>query len=332
MSGEPILCVDDDEQIRGLIAHMVRSAGHDCTTVGNVDDARQLLAEQPFSVVLCDIGLPGQSGLELLEELARTRPDVATVMVTGRDDPAIADIALSLGAYGYLTKPFARNELLIDLANALRRRRLEAERREYETKLEQMVAARTAQLEQAYTETVKRLGRAIDYHDGVTGEHVERVSAHAHRIALSLGLDRERADLVRLASPLHDVGKIAIPAAILGKPEPLSPDERLEMERHTEFGYDLLADSGSELLDLAATVARTHHERWDGGGYPRRLQGEEIPLEGRIVAVADVYDALTSDRPYRAALPVGEARAFLVQERGKAFDPRVVDAFLGGAE
>jgi putative two-component system response regulator len=328
---EPILCVDDDEQVRGLIASLVRSAGHECTTVGNVDEARSLLANRPFSVVLCDISLPGKSGLELLDELARTRPDVATVMVTGRDDPAEADKALAMGAYGYLTKPFARNELLINLSNALLRRRLEAERREYETELERMVAARTAQLERAYTETVTRLGRAIDYHDGVTGEHVERVSAYVHRIALALGLERERADALRLASPLHDVGKIGIPEAILGKPGSLTLDERLEMERHTEFGYELLADSGSELLDLAATIARTHHERWDGNGYPRRLEGETIPLEGRIVAVADVYDAMTSDRPYREPLSAEDARAYLLRERGEAFDPRVVDAFLADA-
>jgi putative two-component system response regulator len=329
---EPILCVDDDEQLQRLIARMVSDAGHDCTTVGNVDDARKLLSEQPFSVVLCDIGLPGKSGLELLEELVRTRPDVATVMVTGRDDPAVADIALSLGAYGYLTKPFARNELLIDLSNALRRRGLEAERRQYETKLEQMVAARTAQLERAYIETVKRLGLAIDYHDGVTGEHVERVAAHAQRLGLALGIDHAKADLLRLASPLHDAGKIAISEAILRKPGPLTADERLEMERHTEFGHELLAGSGSELLDLAATLALTHHERWDGTGYPRKLAGEAIPLEGRIVAVADVYDALTSDRPYRAALSEEDARAQILRERGNAFDPRVVDAFLGGSD
>jgi putative two-component system response regulator len=330
MNAEPILCVDDDEQVRRVIASMVRSAGHDCTTAGDVDQARRLLAEKPFSVVLCDINLPGKSGLELLEELAQTRPDVATVMVTGRDDPVVANAALALGAYGYLTKPFARNELLIDLSNALTRRRLERDRRDYEARLERTVAARTAELERAYGEIVKRLGRAIDYHDGVTGEHVERVSAYAYRIAVALGMSSERADLLHVASPLHDVGKIAIPDSILSKPGPLTAGERLEMERHTELGHELLAGSGSELLDVAAVVARTHHERWDGTGYPRGLEGEEIPLEGRIVAVADVYDALTSDRPYRRATSTEEARRYLLHQRGTAFDPAIVDAFLGG--
>lgn len=332
MTPEPILCVDDDVQVRRLIERMVTGAGHECIAVGSVDDARRLLAERHFSVVLCDIGMPGESGLELLEELARTRPEVATVMVTGSDDPKIADVALALGAYGYLTKPFAPNELLIDLANALRRRGLEAEHRAYEERLERMVAARTAQLERAYMETLMRLGRAIDYHDGITGEHVERVASCAHAIALTLGLDAEHAQRIRLAAPLHDAGKIAIPSSILRKPASLTDEERREMERHAELGYELLAGSGNDLLDLAATIAYTHHERWDGSGYPRGLAGEEIPLEGRIVAVADVYDALTSDRPYRGALSVHAARAHLRRECGRAFDPQVVDAFLGRAE
>jgi putative two-component system response regulator len=318
MSLERVLCVDDDDQARALIVRLVTAAGHDCVAAGSVDEARRRLADQSFSVVLCDIGLGGISGLELLDELARTRPDVATVMVTGRDDPGLAEVALSLGAFGYVTKPFAANDLMIDLSSALHRRRLEAERR----------TEADSALQRAYAETLSRLSRAVEYHDGATGAHLERVGTHAAAIATELGFDEARVELLRLAAPLHDMGKIAIPDALLLKTGELSEDERRLMEQHTEVGRELLGGSGSELLELAATLAWTHHERWDGRGYPRRLAGTDIPLEGRIVAVADVFDALTSDRPYRPALSTEAALDFIRAGSGRAFDPQIVEVFV----
>jgi putative two-component system response regulator len=342
MSGELILCVDDDAQIRGLISRLLQDSGHDCVTVGSAEEARRVLDERSFSVVLCDIGLPGRSGLDLVAELGRTHPEVATVMVTGRDDPEIADAALRLGAYGYLTKPFENNQLLIDVTEALRRRKLDAAQRSYASSLEETLAARNAQLEvaiarleqseselrRAYGETVTRLGRAIESHDGQTGAHVERVGSYVQQIALALGLGSDRAELLRLVSPLHDIGKIAVSDTILRKPGPLDGPERVAMERHTDVGHRLLCGSDNELLDTAAVIAWTHHERWDGGGYPRGLSGEGIPLEGRIVAVADVFDALISDRPYRPALSDVDAREHVASGRGSSFDPQVVDAFF----
>jgi putative two-component system response regulator len=318
MSGERVLCVEDDAQVRGLIARLVTAAGHDCVAVGTVAEARRLLAEESFSVVLCDIGLGGSSGLELLEELARTRPDIATVMVTGHDDPGLANVALGLGAVGYLTKPFAANELMIDLSTALHRRRFEAERR----------SEADSALQRAYAGTLSRLSRAVEYHDGATGAHLERVGRYAAAIATELRLGEARVELLRLAAPLHDMGKIAIADALLTKTGELTGDERRVMEQHTEVGRELLAGSGSELLELAATVAWTHHERWDGRGYPRRLAGVDIPLEGRIVAVADVFDALTSDRPYRPALSTEEALDVIRDGSGSAFDPQIVEVFV----
>ena len=339
---ERILCVDDDEQIRRLVMRVVSSAGHDCSSASDATEARARLSEEEYAVVLCDIELPGESGLDLLAELSHRSPDVAIVMVTGHDQPSIADAALELGAYGYLTKPFAANDLRIDLANALRRRRLEIERRAHEEVLQatvdlrtvelretvRMLAASELELRRAYRETVDRLGRAIDYHDLSTGAHVERVAVYATAIAYELGFDEAHAELLRLASPLHDIGKIAVPEQLLRKPGSLTPDERREMERHTLAGHALLAGSGNDLLDLAATVARSHHERWDGTGYPYGLATDEIPVEGRIVAVADVFDALTSDRPYGARLTHDEARAHIVAESAHAFDPKVVAAFI----
>lgn len=342
MTTESILCVDDDTAVRGVIAQVLTSVGHRCAEAGDAREARRLLAERAFTVVLCDIGLPGQSGLELLAELAGRRPTLATVMVTGLDDPDLADAALELGAYGYVTKPFDRNELLITVASAARRRRLEEEHRRHRSSLEATVAERTAQLERAYrtiagseaelrrayAETVRRLGRAMEYRDVETGAHVERVGLSAQAIADRLGLEAGVGDQLRLASPLHDIGKIAIGDAILLKPGPLDRHERQQVERHTTIGYELLTGSGNDLLELAATVAWTHHERWDGSGYPRGLRSEQIPLVGRIVAVADVFDALTSERPYRAAVEPREAAAYLEHERGRTFDSAVVGAFL----
>jgi putative two-component system response regulator len=319
---ERVLCVDDDAATRKLLVRLVAAAGHECVAANSVDDARQLLAEQSFSVVLCDIGLPGRSGLELLDELARTRPDIATLMVTGEHDPSVANTALQLGAYGYITKPFGANELLIDLTNALHRRRLDAERR----------AASESALQRAYAETLTRLSRVVEFHDTATGSHLDRVGAYAGVIAETLSLEPHRVELLRLAAPLHDIGKVVISDQVLRKTGKLTPEERAAMQRHADVGRELLAGSGSELLELAATVAWTHHERWDGSGYPRGLQGDEIPLEGRIVAVADVFDALTSERPYRPPLAHADALAYLVSERGKAFDPDVVDALASSRE
>ena len=184
------------------------------------------------------------------------------------------------------------------------------------------------ELRRAYGETVARLSRAIESHDGETGAHVDRVGSYVQQIALALDLGPARAELLRLVSPLHDIGKIAVPDTVLNKTGPLDALERVEMERHTETGHELLAGSGNELLDIAAVIAWTHHERWDGGGYPLGLAGEAIPLEGRIAAVADVFDALTSDRPYRARIQAAAARAHIAAGSGTAFDPQVVDAFL----
>lgn len=340
MSCRPsILVVDDDEKVCRLIGAMLDERGWEADAAHDVAEARGQLVQGSYELVLCDVGLPDASGLDLLAELAERRPQLATVMVTGRDDPALAERALELGAYGYVTKPFRLNEIVIQVSNALRRRRLELESRAHQGELERTVAERTADLvsalaalRHASAETITRLAVAIEFRDTTTGEHVSRVGRHAHRIARRLGLDEQRADLIRLAAPLHDVGKVAVRDEILLKRGPLTPQERLEMQRHTEVGHEILSGSGSELLELGAEIAWSHHERWDGSGYPRGLAGEEIPLAGRIVAAADVFDALASDRPYRARLPVESARACVIEQSGAALDPAVVAAFFGTAD
>jgi PAS domain S-box-containing protein len=184
------------------------------------------------------------------------------------------------------------------------------------------------ELETSYRETISRLARAVEFRDSDTGDHVERMSSYCELVAAELGLSPERCELIATASILHDAGKIAIPDDVLLKPGPLTAEERAVMQRHAVIGHNLLSGSTSPMLQIAATIALTHHERYDGTGYPQGLMGEQIPIEGRIAAIADAYDALTSDRVYRAALPAAEAIARLSEDRGRHFDPVIFDAFI----
>ncbi|HEY5052590.1 MAG TPA: HD domain-containing phosphohydrolase [Solirubrobacterales bacterium] len=451
-----VLVTDDRPEILRLVNRALGEE-YDCAFAGGVAEAREKLLAKSFDLALCDIQMPGESGLVLVEEIARDYPDMAVVLVTGVDDPAVAEKTFQLGAHGYLVKPFWPGQLLITAANALRQRRLELAEQAHSRALEErlqllmdrapvpiyvkdrdrryMVANRIAhevaglepndlvglidrdimpakaerfvaatdrlildegesyeaeetivvgdeertfltvkfpfvddgskvagimgistditgkkqaeslreelavaqeqaieELRASRQETVERLARAIEMRDEETGEHVNRMAAITAYLGGQLGLERERVMLLRAAAPMHDVGKIATPDDILQKPGPLTPQERQEMERHTVVGHEILADSDSELLQVAATIALSHHERWDGGGYPQGLSGEDIPLEGRVAAVADVFDALLSDRCYRPAMSVDEAVRTIREGKGTHFDPHVADVLLRHVE
>ncbi|MHB1242645.1 MAG: HD domain-containing phosphohydrolase [Gaiellaceae bacterium] len=339
---ERILIVDDEDQIRTLLARLLGAHGYECLTAESAAAARRALKEAHVALVLSDVNMPGESGIDFTREVLAQYPDTAVVMVTGMDDRRYADVAIELGAYGYILKPFKPNELIINVGNALRRRTLEIENRGHRERLEQTVLDRTAALRDTITqletsdaelrrlreETIRRLSWAAEFRNQETGEHIVRMSLYCALLARLAGLDVERAEMIRIASPMHDVGKIGIPDRILLKPGRLDDDERKVMEAHTEMGHRILAGSGVELLDLAAELALTHHERIDGTGYPRGLAGDEIPIEGRIVAVADVFDALTSDRVYRPAYQPGEARALMLEGRGTQFDAVLLDLFF----
>ena len=333
---EQILIVEDDRQGQSLLARTLEGGGYHWDVAPDAATARRMCAAQEYDLILADVKLPDQSGLELIESVFRQAPDTAAVMITGLDDPAVAERALDIGVYGYILKPFSPTEVLIALRGALQRRRLRLENRAQRETLEEIVRARTAALERSAArlklsreETVRRLSRAVEYRDEETGGHTERMSAYCALLAGRLGLDDES---IRIASPMHDVGKVALPDHMLLRPGSLTPDERVEMERHTVIGYQILSGSGSALLELGASIALTHHERWDGTGYPRGLAGPEIPMEGQVAAVADVFDALTSDRPYRNAFPLERAVEIMRSERGKHFDPRLVDFFFESME
>ena len=337
-----ILIVEDEDATRRLLGRLLEGYGYTCTLAGDAQEARRRLGERAFDLILCDVNMPGESGLDLVRQILKEHPQTAAVMVTGLDDPQLANVALESGAYGYILKPFETNEILINIANALRRRRLEIENRAHREHLEQMVRERTAELQQAVVrlegaeqslrlsqeETVQRLAIAAEFRDNATAQHIRRMSHYSALLARRYGLGEERAELIRIASPMHDIGKIGTPDHILLKPGIFTPEEFEAITRHSEMGYRILEGSDSALLRLAATIALTHHEKFDGSGYPKGLVGEAIPLEGRIVAIADAFDALTTKRVYKPAFPPEQATDIMRQQRGTHFDAALLDTFL----
>jgi putative two-component system response regulator len=337
-----LLIVDDEEPLRRWEERVVRENGYTCEGAGNANAARERLQDDSYRLALLDVNMPGDSGIELLSDIRREHPEVAVLMVTGEDSTELAMSAIELGAYGYLVKPIGSGELIINVANALHRRSSEAHSQRVLQRLQSAVQQRGDQLAQALqnlelsesrvwasqAETIFRLARMVEFRDEETGRHVHRMSAYCDILARQIGYSAEDAERLRLASQLHDVGKVAIPDGVLLKPGKLTPEEFEVIKGHTDAGYKMLLGSSSDIVQLGALIAYTHHERWDGTGYPRRLAGETIPQEGRIAAVADVFDALTSNRVYRAALPIKSAVKMMRDERGRHFDPELLDAFF----
>ncbi|MDX6634750.1 MAG: cyclic di-GMP phosphodiesterase [Solirubrobacterales bacterium] len=447
-----ILAIDNDSEILEMV-QQVLGGRYECELASDVATARQRLVADGFNVVLCDVQMPGESGLALVEELAAESEATAVVPIAGTEDPTLVEHALEIGVFGYLVKPFSPGQLLITTETALRRLEAEAAERARRRRLQETIQAAvdrapipifvkdlerryllanqfahelmrqepgemigrtdaemhspetervihegdmqvlhdeepsfrevtieimgrertfltvrfpyigvdgnlagivgvsaeiTAQreaeqlqrdlagararaieeLRSSRQEALERMAQAIEMHDSEVGRHVNRMARVTSYLASQLGLGDEQIQLIRAAAPMHDVGKVATPEKILRKPGSLTPEERLEMQRHTEIGYRILSGSESELLQMAARIALTHHEWFDGTGYPQGLEGEEIPIEGRIVAVADVFDALLSDRPYRPALGIDEAIETIRNGRGTQFDPEVADVLL----
>jgi putative two-component system response regulator len=341
-----VLLVDDEEQVRRLLHKVLDRHGYRCIVAGSYDEALQRISEQEFDLVLTDMDMPGRTGLDLLMRISAEYPETASILITGYDDHGVAATALELGAYAYMVKPFESNEFLIAVASAMRRRAAESAYRNQMDRLEQMVRHRTqemwnyvAQLEQAeksmravQEETIQRLSMAAEFRDDETPRHIQRMSRYCSLIADRIGEQAERCELIRAAGAMHDVGKIGIPDAILQKPGKLNDDEWEIMKRHCEIGHRILSGTTSEIMNLAAVIALTHHEHVDGRGYPQGLRGDEIPLEGKIAAIADVFDALTSDNVYRAAIPVSEAIEIMEAARGTQFDAELLDVFLGSKD
>ncbi len=327
-----ILLVDDEDVICDTFTRLLTYAGYECHAANNGRQALDLLKKQPFSLMLSDINMPEMSGIELLEKVRVKHTDLAVLMISGVDDRDVAINCLEMGAYGYIIKPVQMNELVINVANALHRRELEIENNRYNQQLEELVANRTMELHLAREETIMTLGKAAEFRDNETAQHTMRMSHYCQLLARKSGLREKECEQIRLASPLHDIGKIGISDTILLKPGRLTDAEFRIIQLHPEIGYRILSEAKSELLRLGASIAYTHHEKFDGTGYPRKLRGKEIPIEGRIAAICDVFDALTTNRVYKDAIPVEQALAILREGRGKHFDPELLDIFLANID
>ena len=323
-----VLIVDDETSVSEVISKQLTKAGHSCATAANADLAWQHVQKNPTDLITLDLRMPGRSGTDLLREIHQEFPDMAVVVLTGRTDAENAITALTLGASAYLMKPVDFTELIFHADRALERRNLILERRLYTEKLEEKVAQQTDIIRGAHEETIRRLVNASMHRDEETGTHIRRVGLCSELFARSLGWSSADAAMIRMAAPMHDVGKIGIPDSVLQKPGKLTKEEFEVMKSHTTIGASMLADSDSPILQLAEQIARSHHERWDGTGYPDGLSGVSIPPAARVVAIVDVYDALTHDRVYRPAMPEAQALKILKGGSGTHFDSEMLSVFL----
>jgi len=328
-----LLIVDDEAGVCLLLREWLTEAGFTCQTALSGNEALAILQEHEMGAMISDLSMPGVSGLELLARVRQTYPHTAFLMATGVGDIRLAVQAMKQGADDYLMKPFQLDAVVASVARALEVRRLELELENYRTRLEEMVDERTGQLQaalehisQIYDETLEALGAALDLKDGDTAGHARRVTRYCLEIAKAMGCSQDEMHQLKRGAYLHDIGKIAIPDAILLKPAKLTSEEMAVMWAHPYIGYQFVGRIS--FLAEAAEIVLTHHERFDGSGYPQRLMGDEIPLGARIFAVADTLDAMTSDRPYRRALPYSAAREEIRQQSGRQFEPRVVDTFF----
>jgi putative two-component system response regulator len=331
-----ILIVDDEPSICTVICDYLRLQGYQCASANAVDSALQIL--QTFNGIDCilsDIKMPGKTGIDLLREVKTYWPETAIILFTGNAEIQTAVTSMQEGAYDFILKPIQLRQVITSITNALEKKRLKLEVRNYQKNLENLVLERTSQikdamlaLEGSHLDTINRLCQAAEYRDDETGYHVLRISKYCEVLARAWGFSDEDNWLLSKASPLHDIGKIGIPDSILLKPGKLTVEEFEVMKKHTEIGGEILKNANSKVLQIAEMVAMSHHEKWDGSGYPKGLRGEEIPLMGRITALADVFDALTMKRCYKPAFTIEASANIIIEGRGKHFDPKIVDIFI----
>jgi putative two-component system response regulator len=330
-----VLIVDDQAANTRLLEGILKHAGY--IQFKSTTDSRQaipLYAEFMPDLMLLDLHMPLPDGYQVMEQLKGLVPEgtyFPILVLTADITLEAKQRALAAGAKDFVTKPFDPIEVLLRLKNLLETRFLHLALQDHNRLLEEKVRERTADLEQAKIEIIERLAVAIEYRDDVTGKHVQRVGEISGMLARTIGLTEDTVRLIRRAAPLHDVGKIGVPDHILLKPERLTAEESDIMKTHTTIGARILSGSRFPLLQTAEEIALTHHEQWDGGGYPHGLEGTAIPITGRIVAVADAYDTMTNDRPYRKALSPKDAMEILWRGAGSQWDKTVVEAFASSS-
>ena len=327
-----ILIVDDNPANILLLEKMLQQEGYE--NLMSTTDSRQVQSLHHtwrFDLIVLDLKMPHLDGLQVMDRLAGTvRDDYLPILVITADtDRDLRLRAIEKGAKDFITKPFERTEVLYRIRNMLEVRALYNERRRRAESFESILRRRTEEVRDTQLEIIRRLSRAGEYRDNETGMHVIRMSKYAQRLAQATGLGEEISTMILHASPLHDVGKIGIPDRVLLKPGRLDAEEWEIMKSHVEIGATILEGHTSDIIQLARVIVLSHHEKWDGTGYPRELKGENIPIEGRITAVCDVFDALTSDRPYKKAWSIEATVEEIKRGAGFHFDPRLVDAFIG---
>jgi putative two-component system response regulator len=347
---QKILFVDDEAYFMSSIRRMLHAYNTqwELDFASSADEAYKKALGKDYDTIVSDITMPKKSGFEFLRMLQQTpeTSHVPVIILTGNAEAALKREALILGATDLLNKPIMREDLVARLQSTLKLKHFQDQLADFNKQLAEKVKQRTRDLELSRQDLMWRLAKAAEYRDEETGDHITRVAFYCLTLAVHLGLDSESIERIFLTSPLHDVGKIGISDTILLKPGKLTPAERKIMQTHTEIGAAILTEApqgmhyllGDQkeliqtlakepLKQTAASIALNHHEKWDGSGYPKGLKGDEIPLEGQIVAIADVYDALRSKRPYKRPFPVKKALEIMRSEKGKHFSPRVLEAF-----
>ncbi len=332
-----ILVVDDDHRNLRLIEAMLFPLDYEVILANDGEEALEKVKKVPPDVILLDVMMPKMDGFEVARRLKEGEDTriIPVVMVTALREVEDRVKALEVGADDFLTKPVEQTELRARVNSLLKVKAYNDHMRNYQKELEAEVTRRTKQLRQAFEkikaaslDTIYRLSRAAEHKDENTGDHIKRMSNYSAVVARRMGLNEETIEAILYAAPMHDVGKIGIPDHILLKPGKLDPDEWETMKQHAIIGAQILQGSDAEFIKLAEVVALTHHEKWDGSGYPDGLTGPKIPLAGRITAIADVFDALTSKRPYKEPFSLGKSFSIIKESRGSHFDPEVVDAFF----
>ena len=324
-----IVVLDDEPANVSLLVQLLRESGH--TNVHGLNDPRQLmelLDQHAIDLLLLDLKMPHLDGYQIIEQVQSLEYPPCVLVLTAHVDRDSRLRALKLGARDFVPKPFDAEELLTRVRNLVEMRRSQASLRQQNKTLETHVRERTQEIHDTRLEIIRRLGRAAEFRDNETGLHIIRMSKISQIVGRAAGMSVPEAELLLNASPMHDIGKIGIPDRILLKPGKLDADEWRIMQTHARIGAELLDGHDAPLLAMARDIALTHHEKWDGSGYPNGRRAEEIPLVGRIVALADVFDALTSTRPYKAAWPVEQALDHIRAQRGVHFDPYLTDAFM----
>ncbi len=326
-----ILVVDDNEDQLDLMEVMLRGYGYTQVDL-SADPASVAVAyaAKPYDLILLDMEMPVMNGIDVMRQLKKELHGafLPVIVLTAHDGTEVRLEALKEGARDYISKPFVAAEFAHRIRNHLEVRMLYSEREQQNEILEQKVAERTEELKETQAEILRRLAKAGEFRDNDTGNHVTRVSHGCRALARAAGVDAYLTELIYMASPLHDIGKIGVPDHILLKKGRLSDEEMVIMRQHVDYGVELLGNHPAPVLQVACSIAQHHHEKWDGSGYPHSLVGDAIPIEARIVAIADVFDALTSERPYKVAWTVEKSIGLLKENAGSHFDPNLVRLFV----